>query len=149
MKTFTLDANIINLEGAADADMICFVPTESALLPCRATWRSALIDALRRDVPITAIVKGFDGVLMPEEYDALCEALSYVSFIFVDSRSAEIFLKEPSDDPEAVLRAILKRFGVLSVILTDEGLAFDGEKITEFTDEQLCLKNSIPANSLI
>jgi sugar/nucleoside kinase (ribokinase family) len=135
MKTFTLDANIINLEGAADADMICFVPTESALLPCRAAWRSALIDALRRDVPITAIVKGFDGVLMPEEYDALCEALSYVSFIFVDSRSAEIFLKEPTDDPEAVLRAILKRFGVLSVILTDEGLAFDGEKITEFTEE--------------
>ena len=135
MKTFTLDANIINLEGAADADMICFVPTESALLPCRAAWRSALIDALRRDVPITAIVKGFDGVLMPEEYDALCEALSYVSFIFVDSRSAEIFLKEPTDDPKAVLRAIHKRFGVLSVILTDEGLAFDGEKITEFTEE--------------
>ena len=135
MKTFTLDANIINLEGAADADMICFVPTESALLPCREAWRSALIDALRRDVPITAIVKGFDGVLMPEEYDALCEALSYVSFIFVDSSSAEIFLKEPTDDPEAVLRAIHKRFGVLSVILTDEGLAFDGEKITEFTED--------------
>ena len=135
MKTFTLDANIINLEGAADADMICFVPTESALLPCRAAWREVLIDALRRDVPVTAIVKGFDGSLMPTEYDALCEALSYVSFIFTDSRSAELFLKEPTFDAEEILRKIHKRFGVLSVVLTDGGLAFDGEKITEFTEE--------------
>ncbi|MBQ2241013.1 MAG: hypothetical protein II319_02600 [Clostridia bacterium] len=135
MKTFTLDANIMNLEGAADADMICFVPTEESLLPCRAAWRGVLIDALRRDVPITAIIKGFDGALMPAEYDTLCEALSYVSFIFTDSRSAELFLKEPTYDPEEILRAIHKRFGVLSVILTDEGLAFDGERITEFTEE--------------
>ena len=135
MKTFTLDANIMNLEGAADADMICFVPTEEALLPCRAAWRGVLIDALRRDVPITAIVKDFDGALMPAEYDALCEALSYVSFIFTDSRTAELFLKEPSYDPEEILRAIHKRFGTCSVILTDEGLAFDGERITEFTEE--------------
>ena len=135
MKTFTLDANIMNLEGAADADMICFVPTQGALLTCRAVWRNILIDALRRDVPITAIVKGFDGSLMPAEYDALCEALSYVSFIFTDSSSAEIFLKEPTFDPEEMLRTIHKRFGVLSVILTDEGLAFDGERITEFTEE--------------
>ena len=135
MKTFTLDANIMNLEGARDADMICFVPTEAALLPCRAAWRGVLIDALRRNVPITAVVRGFDGILMPEQYDALCESLSYVSFIFVDSRSAELFLKEPTYDPEKILRAIHKRFGALSVILTDEGLAFDGEKITEFTEE--------------
>lgn len=135
MKTFTLDANIMDLEGAADADVICFVPTESALLPCRAAWRAVLIDALRRDVPVTAIVKGFDGTLMPAEYDALCEALSYVSFIFTDSRSAELFLKEPTFDPEEMLRAIHKRFGVLSVILTDEGLAFDGERITELSEE--------------
>ena len=135
MKTFTLDANIMNLEGAADADMICFVPTEESLLPCRAAWRGVLIDALRRDVPITAIIKGFDGALMPAEYDTLCEALSYVSFIFTDSRSAELFLKEPTYDPEEILRAIHKRFGVLPVILTDEGLAFDGERITEFTEE--------------
>ena len=135
MKTFTLDANIMDLEGAADADMICFVPTESALLPCRAAWRVVLIDALRRDVPVTAIVKGFDGTLMPAEYDALCEALSYVSFIVTDSRSAELFLKEPTFDPEEMLRAIHKRFGVLSVILTDEGLAFDGERITELSEE--------------
>ena len=135
MKTFTLGANIMDLEGAADADMICFVPTESALLPCRAAWRVVLIDALRRDVPVTAIVKGFDGTLMPAEYDALCEALSYVSFIFTDSRSAELFLKEPTFDPEEMLRAIHKRFGVLSVILTDEGLAFDGERITELSEE--------------
>ena len=94
-----------------------------------------LIDALRRDVPVTAIVKGFDGVLMPTEYDALCEALSYVSFIFTDSRSAELFLKEPTFDAEEILRKIHKRFGVLSVVLTDGGLAFDGEKITEFTEE--------------
>ena len=67
--------------------------------------------------------------------DALCEALSYVSFIFTDSSSAEIFLKEPTFDPEEILRTIHKRFGVLSVILTDEGLAFDGERITEFTEE--------------
>lgn len=135
MKTFTLDANIMDLEGAADADMICFVPTESALLLCRAAWRVVLIDALRRDVPVTAIVKGFDGTLMPAEYDALCEALSYVSFIFTDSRSAELFLKQPTFDPEEMLRAIHKRFGVLSVILTDEGLAFDGERITELSEE--------------
>ena len=135
MKTFTLDANIINLEGAADADMICFVPTEAALLTCREAWREVLIAALRRDVPISAIVKGFDGVLMPNEYDALCEALSYVSFIFIDSRSAEIFLKEPTDEPEAILKSIHKRFGVCSVILTDAALAFDGERITEFTEE--------------
>ena len=69
------------------------------------------------------------------EYDALCEALSYVSFIFTDSNTAEIFLKEPTFDPEEMLRAIHKRFGVLSVILTDEGLAFDGERITELSEE--------------
>ena len=97
--------------------------------------QQVLIDALRRDVPITAIIKGFDGSLMPAEYDALCEALSYVSFIFTDSSSAEIFLKEPTFNPEEMLRTIHKRFGVLSVILTDEGLAFDGERITEFTEE--------------
>ena len=134
MKTFTLDANIMNLEGARDADMICFVPTEESLLPCRTDWRGVLIDALRRDVPVTAIVKGFDGV-MPEQYDALCELLSYVSFIFTDSRSAELFLKEQAFDAEEILRKIHKRFGVCSVILTDEGLAFDGEKITNFTEE--------------
>ena len=32
MKTFTLDANIMNFEGAADADMICFVPTAESLV---------------------------------------------------------------------------------------------------------------------
>ena len=135
MKTFTLESNILNLEGAADADMICFLPTEDALLRCRAAWREVLIDALRRDVPITAILRDFDGTLMPEEYDALCEALSYVSFIFTDSRSAELFLKEQAFDAEEILRKIHKRFGVCSVILTDEGLAFDGEKITNFTEE--------------
>ena len=135
MKTFTLDANIMNLESARDADMICFVPTEESLLPCREAWRGVLIDALRRDVPVTAIVKGFDGALMSEQYDAICESLSYVSFIFTDSRSAELFLKEPTFDAEGMLRKIHKRFGVCSVILTDEGLAFDGEKITNFTEE--------------
>ena len=135
MKTFTLDANIMNLESARDADMICFVPTEESLLPCRAAWREVLIDTLRRDVPVTAIVKGFDAALMSEQYDALCEALSYVSFIFTDSRSAELFLKEPTFDAEEILRKLHKRFGVLSVVLTDEGLAFDGEKITNFTEE--------------
>ena len=135
MKTFTLDSNIMNLEDSLDADMICFVPTEESLLPCRAAWRGVLIDALRRDVPVTAIVKGFDGALMSEQYDALCESLSYVSFIFTDSRSAELFLKEPTFDAEEILRKIHKRFGVCSVILTDEGLAFDGEKITNFTEE--------------
>jgi hypothetical protein len=125
----------MNLESARDADMICFVPTEESLLSCRADWRGVLIDALRRDVPVTAIVKGFDGVLMPEQYDALCELLSYVSFIFTDSRSAELFLKEQAFDAEEILRKIHKRFGVCSVILTDEGLAFDGEKITNFTEE--------------
>jgi hypothetical protein len=52
-----------------------------------------------------------------------------------ENGSAELFLKEPTYDPEEILRAIHKRFGVLSVILTDEGLAFDGERITEFTEE--------------
>ena len=135
MKTFTLDANIIDLEGAAVADMICFVPTPESLLPCRAVWRGVLIDALRRDLPITAILKGFDGMMMPNEKDALFELLSYVSFIFADSGSAEVLQKEPKDSPDEVLRYIHKRFGVTSVVLTDEGLAFDGEHITEFTEE--------------
>ena len=130
MKTFTLDANIIDLEGAAAADMICFTPTPESLLPCRAAWRGVLIDALRRDVPVTAVVEGFDLTLMPNERDALFELLSYVSFIFVDSGSAEVLQKEPDDDPEAVLKYIQKRFGVSSVVLTDASLAFDGEKIT-------------------
>ncbi len=135
MKTFTLDANIMNLEDAREADMICFCPTAESLLPCRAAWRDVLISALRRDIPITAVVRGFDEFLMPAEKDALCEMLSYVSFIFLDSSSAALFLKEPEDDPEKVLRLIHKRFGVCSVILTDEGLAFDGEKISPFTEE--------------
>ena len=135
MKTFTLDANIINFEGVADADMICFVPTESALLPCRAAWRTVLIDALRRDVPISAIIKDLGGFLEPNEYDSLCEMLTYVSFIFTDSRSAELFVKDDVYENEEILRAIHKRFGVTSVVLTDSGLAYDGEKITPFEGE--------------
>ena len=63
--------------------------------------------------------------------------LTYVSFIFTDSRTAEIFLKEKEDDytEEEILREIHKRFGVTSVILTDSGLAYDGEKITPFEGE--------------
>lgn len=136
MKTFTLDANIMNYEAipaeAREADIICFCPKESDLLPCRAAWREVLIDALRRDIPITAIIEGFDGMMTPSEKDSLLEMLSYVSFIFLDSGSAELLLKEPKDDAEEVLRYIHKRFGVCSVVLTDEGLAFDGEKITEW-----------------
>ena len=136
MNTFTLDANIMNFEGipagAREADIICFCPKQDDLLPCRAAWRNVLIDALRRDVPITAIIENFDGMMTPNEKDALLEMLSYVSFIFVDSDSAEILQKEPKESSEEVLRYIHKRFGVCSVILTDEGLAFDGEKITEW-----------------
>ena len=137
MKTFTLDSNIINLEGSLEADMICFVPSAESLISCRSAWRRVLIDALRRDVPISAILNGFGGFLEPEQYDSLCELLSYVSFIFTDSRSAELFLKEKDEDydEEEILRAIHKRFGVTSVILTDADLAFDGEKITPFEGE--------------
>ena len=137
MKTFTLDSNIINFEGASDADMICFVPTAESLVRCRSAWRRVLIDALRRDVPISAILNGFGSFLDPEQYDSLCEMLSYVSFIFTDSRSAELFLKEKEDDytDEETLRAIAKRFGVTSVVLTDAHLAYDGEKITPFEGE--------------
>ncbi len=135
MKTFTLDANIIDLEGARGADMICFVPDAGSLIKCRSAWRDTLIDALRRDVPITAIIKNFDCSMTMTEKDALCELLSYVSFIFTDSRSAELFVKEDVYENEDILRAIHKRFGVCSVVLTDEGLAFDGEKITPFEGE--------------
>ena len=135
MKTFTLDANIINFEGASDADMICFVPTAESLVRCRSAWRRVLIDALRRDVPISAILNGFGGFLEPEQYDSLCEMLSYVSFIFTDSRSAELFVKEDGYENEEILRAIHKRFGVTSVVLTDAHLAYDGEKITPFEGE--------------
>ena len=135
MKTFTLDSNIINFEGASDADMICFVPTAESLVRCRSAWRRVLIDALRRDVPISAILNGFGSFLEPEQYDSLCELLSYVSFIFTDSRSAELFVKEDVYENEEILRAIHKRFGVTSVILTDADLAFDGEKITPFEGE--------------
>ena len=135
MKTFTLDANIMNLEGSRDADMICFVPTAESLISCRSAWRRVLIDALRRDVPISAILNGFGSFLDPEQYDSLCELLSYVSFIFTDSRSAELFVKEDVYENEEILRAIHKRFGVTSVILTDAGLAYDGEKITPFEGE--------------
>ena len=135
MKTFTLDSNIINFEGASDADMICFVPTAESLVRCRSAWRRVLIDALRRDVPISAILNGFGGFLEPEQYDSLCEMLSYVSFIFTDSRSAELFVKEDVYENEEILRAIHKRFGVTSVVLTDAHLAYDGEKITPFEGE--------------
>ena len=137
MKTFTLDSNIMNLEDSRDADMICFVPTAESLVRCRSAWRRVLIDALRRDVPISAILNGFGSFLDPEQYDSLCEMLSYVSFIFTDSRSAELFLKEKEDDytDEETLRAIAKRFGVTSVVLTDAHLAYDGEKITPFEGE--------------
>ncbi|MGM9642449.1 MAG: hypothetical protein ACI3XI_04485 [Eubacteriales bacterium] len=130
MKTFTLDANIMNIDAAREADMICFCPKQSKLLPCRAVWREVLIDALRRDVPVSAILEGFDGCLLPNEYDALCELLSYVSFIFLDSGTAALFLPEGVCEPEDMLRAIHNRFGVCSVGLTDRNLAFDGEKTT-------------------
>ena len=135
MKTFTLDANIINLEDARGADMICFVPTVGSLIGCRSTWRKVLIDALRRDIPITAVIEGFVRPLEPAEYDSICEMLSYVSFIFIDSPSAELFVKEDVFEDEAILRAIHKRFGVTSVVLTDASLAFDGEKITPLEGE--------------
>ena len=137
MKTFTLDSNIMNLEGAREADLICFIPTVESLVSCRSVWREVLIDALRRDIPISAVIKDIGNFLDPNQYDSLCEMLSYVNFIFTDSRSAEIFLKEKEDDydDEEILRAIHKRFGVTSVILTDVGLAFDGEKITPFEGE--------------
>ena len=93
MKTFTLDSNIINLEDARGADMICFIPTVGSLIACRSTWRKVLIDALRRDIPITAVIEGFVRPLEPAEYDSICEMLSYVSFIFIDSPSAELFVK--------------------------------------------------------
>ena len=136
MKTFTLDANIMNLEDSRDADMICFVPSAESLITCRSAWRTALIDALRRDIPISAVIN-IGNFLDPNQYDSLCELLSYVSFIFTDSRSAELFLKEKDEDydEEEILRAIHKRFGVTSVILTDIRLAFDGEKITPFEGE--------------
>ena len=135
MKTFTLDSNIINLEDARGADMICFIPTVGSLIGCRSAWRKVLIDALRRDIPITAVIEGFVSPLEPEEYDSICEMLSYVSFIFIDSPSAELFVKEDVFEDEAILRAIHKRFGVTSVVLTDASLAFDGEKITPFEGE--------------
>ena len=136
MKTFTLDSNIMNLEGSRDADMICFVPSAESLITCRSAWRTALIDALRRDIPISAVIN-IGNFLDPNKYDSICELLSYVSFIFIDSRSAELFIKEKDEDydEEEILRAIHKRFGVTSVILTDAGLAFDGEKITPFEGE--------------
>ncbi len=130
MKTFTLDSNIIDISAAREADMICFCPKQSDLLACRSAWREVLIDALRRDVPISAIIEGYDGFLLPNEHDSICELLSYVGFIFLDSKTAEIFLTDPIYDPEEVLRAIHKRFGVCSVILTDKNLTFDGEKIS-------------------
>jgi len=137
MKTFTLDANIMNLEGAPDADLICFIPTAESLISCRSAWRTVLIDALRRDIPISAIIKDLDNSLDRDEYDSICEMLSYVSFIFTDTRSAELFLKEKEEDytDEEILRAIHKRFGVTSVVLTDARIAFDGEKITPFEGE--------------
>ncbi len=131
MKTFTLDSNIIDMDAAREADMICFCPKQSDLLSCRALWRGVLIDALRRDIPITAILEGFDNCLLPREYDSICELLSYVSFVFLDSKTAEIFLKEPMHCSEEVLREIHKRFGVCSAALTDKNLAFDGERITQ------------------
>ncbi len=130
MKAFTLDSNIIDMNAAHEADMICFCPKQNDLTVCRTVWREVLIGALRRDVPISAIIEGLDGCLLPNEYDSICELLSYVSFIFLDSETAEIFLTEPTYDPDEVLRAIHKRFGVCSVVLTDKNLAFDGEKIS-------------------
>jgi hypothetical protein len=127
----------MNLEDSRDADMICFMPTAESLIRCRSAFRTVLIDALRRDIPISAIIENLGSFLLPEQYDSLCEMLTYDSFIFTDSRSAEIFLKEKEDDydDEEILRAIHKRFGVTSVILTDASLAFDGEKITPFEGE--------------
>ena len=115
--------------------MICFIPTAGSLIRCRSAWREVLIDALRRDIPITAVIEGFVSPLEPAEYDSVCEMLSYVSFIFIDSPSAELFVKEDVFEDEAILRAIHKRFGVTSVVLTDASLALDGEKITPFEGE--------------
>lgn len=135
MKTLYINSNTVDIRAAREADMICFCPEPEALLPCRSAWRECLISALRRDIPIAAVLRGFDGSPAQRERDVLCELLSYVSFIFLDSRSASLFLSAEDNEPDAVLRAIHKRFGVCAVILTDEGLAFDGERITPFEED--------------
>ena len=144
MNTFTLDANIINCDaipaGAQNADIICFCPQRADILLARDGYRRVLIDALRRDIPITAALTSdhsFDASLSLSERDALCELLSYVSFLFADDNALAAICGESvfEHTAEENVKNLHTRFGLCSVILTDAALAYDGEKITPFTEE--------------
>jgi hypothetical protein len=144
MNTFILDSNILNCDSvpakAKEADIICFCPKRDDILSARCAYRQVLIDALRRDIPITAALSSghsFDSSLTLNERDALCELLSYVSFLFADDDLlASIFGEEIFETTaEENIKRLYKRFGFCSVVLTDAAIAYDGEKITPFSEE--------------
>lgn len=144
MNTFTLDVNIINCDGipmaAAEADIICFCPKRNDILTAREGYRRILIDALRRNVPVTVALSSehfFDASVTPTERDALCELLSYVSFLFADDDALAAICGESVFEvsAEEAAKKLLVRFGLCSVILTDANIAYNGEKITPFTEE--------------
>lgn len=133
-------------------DIVNFTPTADDILPCRAEYRAALLEAVRKSIPVTAAAEYSAGWLGSEEKrDALCELLSCVGFLFTDTGLAEFIgiTGKPADSGEGhddntdydgdneecgekILRELCTRFGFDSAVLTDLGLAFDGEKITLF-----------------
>lgn len=119
-------------------------------LAARAQIREKLLCAVRAYTPILiSVASSPDWKNLPEREDrhaALCEMLSYATFLILDTETA-LYIGVPAyegrhgsgdmalgslecPDPEEILRAMQLRFDLTSVVLTDEGMAFDGEKIT-------------------
>lgn len=141
----------MNTASPEGLNLLRFEPAADELLPRRAEYRAALLEAVRRGTPVYAAPQPSAAwtahdAERGDRHDALCELLSCASFLVTDTATASFIgipaygeaktsgdgsLPEVEDpDPETILSALYRRFDLESVILTDAGLAYDGEKYT-------------------
>lgn len=158
MQTFVLDRDHAGTDLPGGVSIVDFRPGKEDLIPCRAAYRACLLSACRRNIPINVTVCGFPPCHVGDRdlRDALCELLSYCTFLFTDTDTAAFMGEMPDtdalthgdgnsdddtnggadgdSDPEAeqILRRLTTRFGFTASVLTDREISFDGEKFSVF-----------------